>query len=290
MPSREGPITRRQMLSYVSSLYDPLGLISPVVLQGKVLFQDATALKLGWDDNVPLHLENKWWEWLDSLPELNELSFNRCVVPDSFENGVFELHHFSDASERSYGACSYLRVITPQGKSHVSLLASKGRLAPLKTLSVPRLELSAALTAAKLDELIRKHFELHTIDSMFWTDSEIVLAYSPVSKDPDSMEVQQNCQKRFCSGFHSSVRSLLRKKKFAVIGGGEPRQNQHNPRWPPAKFVKLKTCSFTETNNDKDMCDRFNHIYGNGHIALYAIATHPEQIFSKITPLIDILW
>ena len=177
MPSREGPITRRQMLSYVSSLYDPLGLISPVVLQGKVLFQDATALKLGWDDNVPLHLENKWWEWLDSLPELNELSFNRCVVPDSFENGVFELHHFSDASERSYGACSYLRVITPQGKIHVSLLASKGRLAPLKTLSVPRLELSAALTATKLDELIRKHFELHTIDSMFWTDSEIVLAY-----------------------------------------------------------------------------------------------------------------
>ena len=124
MPSWEGPITRREMLSYVSYFYDPLGLISPVVLQGKVLFQDATTLKLGWDDNVPLHLENDWREWLDSLPELNELSFNRYVVPDSFVSGVFELHNFSDASERSYGACSYQRVITPLGKSmSLSLLA-----------------------------------------------------------------------------------------------------------------------------------------------------------------------
>ena len=99
------------------------------------------------------------------------------MAPGGFEQGVFKLYHFSDASERSYGACSYLRIITPEGKIHVALLASKGRLAPLKTMTIPRLELTAAVTAVKLDQLIRKHFELHTVDSKFWSDSEIVLAY-----------------------------------------------------------------------------------------------------------------
>ena len=170
-------VTRRQMLSYTSSMYDPLGLITPIVIQGKVLFQEATRMKLAWDDNVPTCLHNKWAAWLCSLTNLEKLHFNRCILPHDFADGVFELHHFCDASTIAYGACSYLRVINRDGRIFVTLLAAKGRLAPLKELTVPRLELSAAVVAVKLEQLLRRELELQLITSCFWTDSEIVLAY-----------------------------------------------------------------------------------------------------------------
>ena len=133
-------------------------------------------MKLAWDDNVPTCLFNKWAAWLCSLTNLEKLHFNRCILPHDFADSVFELHHFCDASTIAYGACSYLRVINRDGRIFVTLLAAKGRLAPLKELTVPRLELSAAVVAVKLEQLLRRELELQLITSCFWTDSEIVLA------------------------------------------------------------------------------------------------------------------
>ena len=170
-------ITRRHILSCVSSMYDPLGQISPIVLTGKMFFQEATRRGLDWDDPVPDDLARKWRAWQSSLQNLCNLSFSRCVVPAWFENGIAELHHFSDASAVGYGACSYLRVVAPDGRINVSLIASKGRLAPLKTITIPRLELTAAVTAVQLDILIRSSLDIECMPSTFWTDSKIVLAY-----------------------------------------------------------------------------------------------------------------
>ena len=158
-------------------MYDPLGQISPIVLTGKMIFQEATRRGLDWDDPVPDDLARKWRAWQSSLQNLCNLSFSRCVVPAGFENGIAELHHFSDASAVGYGACSYLRVVAPDGRINVSLIASKGRLAPLKTITIPRLELTAAVTAVQLDILIRSSLDIECMPSTFWTDSKIVLAY-----------------------------------------------------------------------------------------------------------------
>ena len=147
---------RRRILSRISSMYDPLGLISPVVLQGKILFQEATRQRLSWDEPVSPGLLTKWQTWLESMQWLENIKFDRCVVPPDFTDGVFELHHFSDASLAGYGACSYLRIINKDGRVHVALLMSKARLAPIKQTTVPRLELSAAVVAVKLDHLIRR--------------------------------------------------------------------------------------------------------------------------------------
>ena len=175
--SESDQVTRRMMLSTVSSLFDPIGLVSPVLVQGKILFQDATRMQLGWDEPVPPDLARKWISWLRSLDELENIRVPRCVKPSGFDDGHLELHHFSDASASSYGCCSYLHCINKAGEIHTSLLCSKGRLAPIKTVSIPRLELQAAVLAARLDSVLRRELHLDLGESRFWVDSEVVLKY-----------------------------------------------------------------------------------------------------------------
>ena len=117
-------VTRRFILSRVSVMYDLLGLILPVVLKGRSIFQSATRRQLSWDDPVPDDLSNEWNSWQRSLCDLEHLSFPRCIIPAEYENGMFELHHFCDASTTGYGASSYLRVVSPTGGISVSLVAS----------------------------------------------------------------------------------------------------------------------------------------------------------------------
>ena len=170
-------VTRRFILSRVSAMYDPLGLILPVVLKGRSIFQSATRRQLSWDDPVPDDLSNEWNSWQRSLCDLEHLRFPRCIIPAGYENGMFELHHFCDASTTGYGACSYLRVVSPTGGISVSLVASKARLAPIKVVTIPRLELAAAVIAVRLDNLIKSVLEIECVVSTFWSDSQIVLAY-----------------------------------------------------------------------------------------------------------------
>lgn len=88
-----------------------------------------------------------------------------------------QLHHFSDASERGFGASTYLRMTDENEETHCALLMAKSKLAPLKAMTIPRLELSAAVLAVQLDKTIREHLDISLIDSVFWTDSTIVLQY-----------------------------------------------------------------------------------------------------------------
>ena len=157
-------------------MYDPLGLVSPVVFQGRGIFQEATKLKLSWDDPVPNDIAQKWSAWLNSLNDLPKLTFDGCVMPNDFAGGVAELSHFCDGSQIGYGACAYLRVVN-RSKIHVVLIAGKARLAPMKQITIPRLELSAAVLSIQLDVMLRRELDIPVIESFFWTDGEIVRAY-----------------------------------------------------------------------------------------------------------------
>ena len=170
-------VTKRELLSRVSSMFDPLGLVSPITVSGRLIFQEATRSKLGWDENLPSDISLRWSSWTSSLKDLSSLIFPRCVIPTSLIEGAFELHHFSDASEVAYGACSYLRVLGPDGTIRVSLLMSKSRVAPIKPMTIPRLELSAAGLSVRLDAMLRRELHIDLLPSYFWSDSKIVLAY-----------------------------------------------------------------------------------------------------------------
>ena len=85
-----GLVTKRIMLSRLSSLYDPLGLIGPIVFKGKVLFQQATRLKLSWDEQLNVQMSKQWEAWLESLQHLENLKFPRCVCPSEYVDGAAE--------------------------------------------------------------------------------------------------------------------------------------------------------------------------------------------------------
>ena len=86
-----------------------------------------------------------------------------------------QLHHFADASSVAYSTVSYLRVIASNGTIFCNFLLAKSRLAPLKTVSIPRLELVAATMATKVDVSLRNNFDSSLSESVFWTDSMSVL-------------------------------------------------------------------------------------------------------------------
>ena len=181
--SSERPFTRRGLLSMVSSVYDPLGMAVPFTLTAKIILQDLTRLKLKWDEEVPELFSSPWQRWLSELPRLGHFSLDRCVGPSNQEQGctTFELHHFADASQKAYGTVSYLRTINSGSNSddsvQSSFLMAKSRLAPLKTQSVPRLELAAATLSVKSDKMLRTELEIPIQSSSFWTDSTTVIKY-----------------------------------------------------------------------------------------------------------------
>jgi hypothetical protein len=170
-------VTRRLMLSIVSSIFDPLGLISPVLIQGKILFQDATRLKLTWDQVLPAELISKWFSWFLSLSNLKLVRIPRCIKPMLFNDSFLEIHHFSDASERAYGSCAYLRCINKEGQVCSNLIVAKGKVAPINTISIPRLELQAAVLSVQMDTVLRREMDIDISKSYFWVDSQIVLKY-----------------------------------------------------------------------------------------------------------------
>ena len=102
----------------------------------------------------------------------------RCIKPKNFGDAKkTELHHFSDASEVGYGAVMYIHQINQEGKIHCSFGISKSRLAPMKPITMPRLELSAATVAVNLDKMMRRELDIQINHSMFWTNSTAVLKY-----------------------------------------------------------------------------------------------------------------
>ena len=170
-------VTRRKMLSCLSAIYDPLGLLNPFIVQGKLLLQSATNSKLSWDEEVGSLLQKKWLNWLSALQSVPDVKIPRCIKPFQFSDAHVELHHFSDASQQAYGSCSYLRCINKIGQVHVALVMSKSRVAPTKSITIPRLELQAAVLSAKIDSSLTEELDLTLGPSYFWTDSEIVLRY-----------------------------------------------------------------------------------------------------------------
>ncbi|XP_072041348.1 uncharacterized protein [Amphiura filiformis] len=175
---KDRPVTRRGILSIVSSVYDPLGLVSPAVLPAKKIIQDLCKLKLGWDEEIPLEHQKRWNQWLAELPILSTCSVSRCLKPAEFGKPTnIQLHNFSDASEFGYGVVAYMRLQNSIGEIHTSLVMSKSRVAPTKQVSIPRLELTAATVAVRMSNMILREIEMPIDNIYFWTDSTTVLSY-----------------------------------------------------------------------------------------------------------------
>ncbi len=177
-PNPHHLISRRNILSIVNSIYDPFGFLAPLTLPAKRIVQELCRRNFGWDEVIPTGLVHQWNNWLSELMKLSDFSIDRCLKPQGFEEpSSVQLHHFCDASEVGYGTASYLRFINKEGHIHTVLVMGKARVAPLKTITIPRLELAAAVLAVRIDRMLRQELELPTQHSFFWTDSTSVLKY-----------------------------------------------------------------------------------------------------------------
>ena len=175
---KDKPITKRGILSVVSSVYDPLGFVSPFILPAKRILQELCRQKLGWDDPIHDKERSEWINWLNDLTKIEQFRIDRCMKSlESNDIELCQLHHFSDASLTGYGVVSYIRLVDSDGRIHCSLIMGKCRLAPIKQMTIPRLELAAATLAVKVDKFIRQEIDMPVHESVFWTDSMLVLQY-----------------------------------------------------------------------------------------------------------------
>ncbi|GFW49870.1 integrase catalytic domain-containing protein [Trichonephila clavipes] len=170
--------TKRFLLMAAGRIFDPLGFASPFTIRFKILFQEIWQRKTDWDEELLPDIREKFEQWCSEASFLCELQIPRYALQcDSVNCPECEIHTFSDASIKAYGAVSYVRLRTFD-KISVHLLASKSRVAPLKVLTLPRLELMGALLAARLaKEVSRVLNEKISTTNYFWTDSTIALSW-----------------------------------------------------------------------------------------------------------------
>ncbi|XP_037910069.1 uncharacterized protein LOC119650916 [Hermetia illucens] len=167
-------VTKRSALSDIAHLFDPLGLMAPVTVTAKIFLQRLWSLKIGWDEEIPLELQAEWSRYYNDLQGLNQIKVPRHIFGGKVPEKI-QLHVFSDASEKVYGAAVYLRAIQSDGVHTVRLLCAKSKVAPLKRVTLPRLELCAARLAAELAHRLKRDIEIPDYNCFYWTDSEIVL-------------------------------------------------------------------------------------------------------------------
>ena len=172
------PYTKRGILKTVSSIFDPLGFLSPFTMRAKCILQDLWRLKVDWDAEIDSDIKRKWNNWLKELQHITSFCLPRCYIRDPANVLDIQLHMFSDASELAFGAVGYIRIRYGDGKIYCALVASKSRVAPLKQLTMPRLELQGAVLSVRLSNVINEELCIKKINQIhYWVDSMIVLQY-----------------------------------------------------------------------------------------------------------------
>ncbi|KRZ65356.1 hypothetical protein T10_2495, partial [Trichinella papuae] len=175
--------TKRSLLSVVFKIFDPLGWLSPFVVRVKILLQRLWQQGVAWDETLHPPEELLWRNWKAEVMSLSRIQIPRCIVP-SKQRIRFELHAFCDASKTAYGGVVYLRTVCSDGEISTKLVMSKSRVAPIKRVTIPRLELIAALVSARLVTYVGKQLSLKIDEITCWSDSEVALSWikSPAIK------------------------------------------------------------------------------------------------------------
>ena len=171
-------MTKQALVSDIAKMFDILGWFAPTIIKAKILLQRVWEARIDWDDLLPKSIFQEWINWRSELPLLTKKHIPRCYYPRSVKVAKIELHGFSDdASEDAYAAAVYIRVKDKHGTVHTSLVIAKTKVAPIKRLTIPRLELCGARLLSQLLQHAQKALNISTQNIFAWTDSTIVLSW-----------------------------------------------------------------------------------------------------------------
>lgn len=167
-----GRPTKRLVLKTVMEVFDPCGFLGNITIKLKILLQDIWRSRLGWDDEISEQMNKRWSFSLSNLEKIRQISIPRCYF--LFPYSTVQLHIFCAASEKAYAAVAYIRTSKDNGFES-TLVTSKTRVAPLKPVTIPRLELKAAVMASRIGKCLESELELHISSTHYLTDSKTVL-------------------------------------------------------------------------------------------------------------------
>lgn len=201
-----GVSTKRTVASQGAKIFDPNGYITPITIQAKIFMQNLWRIGVQWDEPLSPDVVKTWQTYYDSLLELGEFKIPRWtgIAPDA----AVQIHTFCDASIKAYGAVVYVRCEYPNQTVRVTLLTSKSKVADLRSVSVPRLELCAAKLAAELTVTVVRCLEIPNTEVYYWTDSEIVLFW--LRKFPSDL-------KTFVGNRVSAIQACSRVKRWRHV-------------------------------------------------------------------------
>lgn len=169
-------MTKRKILSKVARVFDPIGFAAAFLIRAKIGLQRLWQQGFEWDEELPSEIAKWWNKFFKEIEDLNSVSFPRSLTPLN-TIGLPTLCIFADASRDAFGACSHLRWKKSSGDYESRFISAKSRVAPLKELTIPRLELQAAVLASRLYKTIIEECRLQFEKVIFFTDSMIVLTW-----------------------------------------------------------------------------------------------------------------
>lgn len=172
--------TKRGILSLVARIFDPLGFFAPAVFLAKSIMQRTWQCGLSWDARLPDDIHSEWAAFVSDLSSLLTIRVPRYL--QSGRGAPCYLLGFCDASQRGYAAVIYLRVVDAPADNCIFLIGTKTKLAPMNAITIPRLELNAAVLLARWLGRIRSVLEsqINVIGTHAWSDSTIVLSWLTV--------------------------------------------------------------------------------------------------------------
>ncbi|XP_029159529.1 uncharacterized protein LOC114931579 [Nylanderia fulva] len=209
-PRSTTDLTKRRVLAETARLFDPMDWLAPVVIRAKILIQSTWLQRLDWDSPLPDQDAHRWRQLLNQLPLLDHIRVDRWLSTGD-DQSQLQLHGFADASERGYAAVVYIRNAATE-KTSINLLMAKSKVAPVKQVSLPRLELCATALLTTLMLHVRTTLGLAATPVHLWSDSKVTLHW-----------IRGHCTrwKTFVANRVSQIQTLLPDAHWRHVAGRE---------------------------------------------------------------------